>query len=296
MARSFKGRLKSASLRIDTTKAAEGTMQSLNELLAKRGRLGVCTIQGQDYSCTPEAFEPMHCWEHCGSGEYGSVYKALHRASGAVCAIKIVSEKNTEPKSREHLLNDLDVIRTANHDHIVKFYGFDFQDNAMRIIMEHARCDWNTLVGQAALLTPQDTAAPEGVVRLFALSVVRALVYLADNLNTFHRDVKPANVLLAHDGSVKLCDFGICKRVAPEQVLRATTKVGCYAYLPPERLLNQVANYDSRTDVWALGVTCLQLGTLARCPIPLRDDFRLLQLMNNIKSGGLYFAPQLSYI
>ena len=63
----------------------------------------------------------------------------------------------------------------------------------MRIIMEHARCDWNTLVGQAALLTPQDTAAPEGVVRLFALSVVRALVYLADNLNTFHRDVKPAN-------------------------------------------------------------------------------------------------------
>ena len=74
-----------------------------------------------------------------------------------------------------------------------------------------------------------------------------------------HRDVKPANVIVAPDGRVKLVDFGIAKLADQSRLTRAGTAVGTAGYMSPEQLHGEPA--DPRTDVWSLGVVIYEMVT-----------------------------------
>ena len=75
---------------------------------------------------------------------------------------------------------------------------------------------------------------PEAVICQITSAVVRALNYLKDELKIIHRDVKPSNILLDRNGSIKLCDFGISGKLVDS--IAKTRDAGCRPYMAPERI------------------------------------------------------------
>uniref|UniRef100_A0A915HZ29 Protein kinase domain-containing protein n=1 Tax=Romanomermis culicivorax TaxID=13658 RepID=A0A915HZ29_ROMCU len=86
------------------------------------------------------------------------------------------------------------------------------------------------------------------------------------NFKKMEENVKPSNILLNRDGTIKLCDFGISGRLVDSKA--ATQTAGCAAYMAPERIQPPDptnANYDVRADVWSLGISLVEMA-LGRFP------------------------------
>lgn len=88
--------------------------------------------------------------------------------------------------------------------------------------------------------------------RGYIQQVCQAVAYL-HSLNIIHRDIKPENVLIDNSGTAKLCDFGWAV-YAP---LLRDTRCGTPLYTPPEMIRNE--SYDSRVDVWCIGLMTYEL-------------------------------------
>ena len=103
------------------------------------------------------------------------------------------------------------------------------------------------------------------------MSVLKGLLFLKEVLNALHRDIKPANLLLGANGEIKIGDFGLAKVLIEGN--NKNTNVGTEAYLPPERLNNEKGDeYSSESDVWAYGLSMVELGLL-QFPYNHRNPF-----------------------
>ena len=94
------------------------------------------------------------------------------------------------------------------------------------------------------------------VLSKIAYGVLNGLSYLYNNYKIIHRDIKPSNVLVGSRGEIKLCDFGVSKRVVNSI---ANTFVGTSTYMSPERIQGNV--YSTKGDVWSLGLMLIELVT-----------------------------------
>ncbi len=102
-------------------------------------------------------------------------------------------------------------------------------------------------------------ALPLGVALGIGVAVAKALDYAHDHAGVVHRDVDPTNVLVAHDGLVKLVDFGIARTMASTHTTRASWVKGKAGYMAPEQCLGE--HLDHRTDVFALGILLYEMTT-----------------------------------
>ena len=127
------------------------------------------------------------------------------------------------------------------------------------------------------LLKRTKTPIPERILGKMAVAIVKALNYLKEDHGVIHRDVKPSNILLDDNGTVKLCDFGISGRLVDSKA--KTRSAGCAAYMAPERIDPpdpQRPDYDIRADVWSLGITLVELATGEFPYKNCRTDFEVL--------------------
>lgn len=99
---------------------------------------------------------------------------------------------------------------------------------------------------------------PEGVVRRWLLQLALALHHLHQDLYIIHRDIKLINVLVTAEGQLKLCDFGLARRVKGEDDCSRST-VGTPYYLAPESLGS--GGCSARSDMWALGCLVYEVCT-----------------------------------
>jgi mitogen-activated protein kinase kinase 3 len=102
---------------------------------------------------------------------------------------------------------------------------------------------------------------PEDVLAKIAFSVVSALDYLHTKMSVIHRDVKPSNILISRNGSVKMCNFGISGYLVDS--VAKTIEAGCKPYMVPERIDPQgnPSQYDVRSDVWSFGISMIEIST-----------------------------------
>ena len=194
-----------------------------------------------------------------GNGGFGKVFKAIHNTSKEVYAIKIIdyTKGNNNDKSNisfnyKSIQQETSLMRLVNNsDYILKYYGsyFSRETNTIWLILEY--CAAGSAVD---LMLSMGRTLSEVEVSTIMEMVLKGLIYI-HKLNLIHRDIKGANIMLSEDGYAKLGDFGIGIQMTDDEY--RTSKKGSPHWMSPQVILNK--NYDTKTDIWSLGITCLEL-------------------------------------
>jgi serine/threonine protein kinase, bacterial len=195
-----------------------------------------------------------------GAGGMGEVYLAQHPRLPRRDALKVLSATVcAESEYCERFKREADIAATLWHPHIVEVHDRGEVDGQLWISMDYVEG-----TDAARLLTERylDGLPPDKVVRIVT-AVADALDY-AHQRGLLHRDVKPANILMANPGGdderIMLADFGIARRVGEASGLTGTNMtVGTVAYAAPEQLKGE--DVDGRADQYALAATAFQLLT-----------------------------------
>ncbi len=185
--------------------------------------------------------------ELLGKGAMGTVYKARQLTLDRPVALKILSPELTN--DREFIIKFLREARAAaklNHPNVVQIYDAAQEEDCFYFSMEYLA--GGTL---ADLLRREGPLAVEPALNL-ARDAMKALIY-AEGQKIVHRDIKPDNLLLADDGTVKIADLGIAIEHSRSKAEAENKWVGSPRYMAPEQALG--VPVDSRADIYALGST-----------------------------------------
>jgi serine/threonine-protein kinase len=195
-----------------------------------------------------------------GAGGMGEVYLAQHPRLPRRDALKLLSASVCcESEYRERFNREADIAATLWHPHIVEVHDRGDVDGQLWISMDYVE---GTDAGRLLAERYPDGMPPDEVVRIIT-AVADALDY-AHQKGLLHRDVKPANILMANhdaeDQRIMLADFGIARRIGESSTLTGTNMtVGTVAYSAPEQLKGE--EIDGRADQYALAATAFQLLT-----------------------------------
>jgi eukaryotic-like serine/threonine-protein kinase len=185
-----------------------------------------------------------------GRGTMGTVWSAHDEVLGRPVAIKEVLLPPGIPEAeadalRERSLREARAIAALSHPNVVILYDVAREGAAPFVVME--------LVASRSLaeLLCDGALPPQRVVAIGA--AVAAALQAAHAAGITHRDVKPGNVLMAHDGRIKLTDFGIARNPADQTLTATGLMLGSPAYIAPEIASGGPVNPAS--DLWGLGAT-----------------------------------------
>ena len=197
-----------------------------------------------------------------GAGGMGEVYLAQHPRLPRYDALKVLSATVcADSEYRERFNREADIAATLWHQHIVEVHDRGDVDGQLWIAMDYVE---GTDAHQLLTESYPGGMPPDDVVRIIT-AVADALDYAHDR-GLLHRDVKPANILLANHGTtnerIMLADFGIARRIGDSATTNLTgtnMTVGTVAYAAPEQLMGE--KIDGRVDQYALAATAFQLLT-----------------------------------
>ena len=198
-----------------------------------------------------------------GSGGFGRVWAARDEQLGRDVAIKQVVMPVLPPDQQEQRLaqalrEGTNAAALADHPNIVTVYDVVIEGGSPWIVMQlvRGRSLHDALAPDPAHPELQ-TSLPVRQVQQIAESVLLALRFAHDSERRIvHRDVKPANILLADDGQVLLTDFGIAKGHSDVTLTMSGSVVGTMAYIAPERAEGKPGGPAS--DLFSLGVTLFE--------------------------------------
>jgi non-specific serine/threonine protein kinase len=191
-----------------------------------------------------------------GAGGMGEVYRARDTRLNRDVAIKILTNIEPTHDTLARFQREAHAIASLNHPHICALHDVGQQDGMNYLVMEY-------LEGQTLKEHLLETAPlPIGDVLKISSEIADGLVE-AHRHGLVHRDVKPANIMLAKNGA-KLLDFGLARRFESEDTTsEALTAVGAIfgtpSYMSPEQALGQPL--DTRSDLFSLGVVLYEMAT-----------------------------------
>ncbi|MFL6658123.1 MAG: protein kinase domain-containing protein [Massilia sp.] len=190
-----------------------------------------------------------------GEGGFGEVYQAWDTRLQRHVAIKRLKSQVLSSRPG-HLLDEARLAASLRHPAFVRIFGIEGDAHQQSIVMEYV--DGSTL-RQLAQSGPMPEARVRDIVRQVALAMQEAHA-----AKMVHGDLKPSNLMLDADGSVRILDFGLASKIDPdatESVAFEQTE-GTVAYLAPELLLG--ARQNAQSDIYALGVVAYEMLTGAR--------------------------------
>jgi serine/threonine-protein kinase len=185
-----------------------------------------------------------------GHGGMATVYLAHDEELHRPVAVKLLAESLAgDAAFRERFLREARLAARLSHPNVVGVYDAgETEEGRPYIVMEYV--PGTTLDGLGPL-------APNQAVEL-AAQACRGLAH-AHGAGLVHRDVKPQNLLLREDGTVKVADFGIARAVEATALTQAGTVLGSAAYLSPEQALGE--QVTAAADVYSLGAVLYELLT-----------------------------------
>jgi serine/threonine protein kinase len=224
-----------------------------------------------------------------GRGGMGIVYKALDVALEKVVAIKMMDPAFYRDEAfLRRFRSEAKALARLEAPHIVRIFALREAEEGLFIVMEYV--DGITLADRIR----EDGAIPWPQALPIFKQLLDALGH-AHRAGVIHRDIKPGNIMLASDGSVKVTDFGLAKVRRPRGPDSTVTmaRAGTLHYMSPEQIKG-VADVDHRSDIFSLGMTFYE-SLAGRTPFDKSDtDFTI---QKKIVEGELtslaHFRPEL---
>ena len=193
--------------------------------------------------------------EVIGVGGMAYVYKAYDSIDDRTVAVKILRDEYlANEEFTRRFKNESKAIAILSHPNIVKVYDVSFGERLQYIVMEYI--DGITL--KEYIEQQQDIKWKEAV--HFTVQILRALQHAHDK-GIVHRDIKPQNIMLLPDGTIKVTDFGIARFSRNEiRATSATDKaIGSVHYISPEQARGDIT--DEKADIYSTGVMLYEMLT-----------------------------------
>ena len=224
-----------------------------------------------------------------GHGGMSRVFRAHDEAAGRDVALKILKPNLARnPRALARFRREAELLTRFDHPNIVKGYDFVEHDGLFAFAME-------LIPGRELLeLLDEGGSFQEDAALYVILQTARALTEMYRHA-VVHRDVKPGNILVTRDNTVKLCDLGLATGAEGDEETEGLT-VGTVEYISPEQALGE-AVVDVRSDIYALGVTLYHL-VVGEIPFQGEDDQetmgkRFVESLSSHELSGL--SPHLHY-
>lgn len=213
-----------------------------------------------------------HIVKRLGVGGMADVYLAHDAFLNREVAIKTLrASMAMDPVSLLRFQREANASSQLNHPNIVEIYDVGEEDSDHYIVMEYIKGKTlKELIGQRGAMEKHE-----------AISIMDQLVSAvkeAHDKNIIHRDIKPQNILVKDDGTVKITDFGIATVSDQLQLTQADTVMGSVHYLAPELARGESASFQS--DIYALGITFYELLT---GQVPHHGDQAVQVAMKHLK-------------
>jgi serine/threonine protein kinase len=231
----------------------------------------------------PQQFGDYSVLGHLATGGMAEVFVA--RKTGMHGFEKIVVIKRVRPDLTEdasttrRFLDEARLVATLEHPNIVQVHEVGYAHGSYFFVMDYIDgVDLRQLMWKSAKFKRKITLADA----IYIMTHVCAGLHYAHEkrdhngkpLGIIHRDVSPSNVLISHNGAVKVCDFGIAKAHGQTTDTSRGTLKGKFSYMSPEQC--RCETLDQRSDVFAIGVILFELTTASRL-FHTKSDFDTLR-------------------
>ncbi|KAJ0979715.1 hypothetical protein J5N97_015189 [Dioscorea zingiberensis] len=220
----------------------------------------------------------FHVYEAIGRGKHSTVYKGRKKKTIEYYAIKSV-----EKSQRSKVLQEVRMLHALDHPNVLKFYSWYETSAHLWLVLEYC------VGGDLMTLLQQDSRLPEESIHDLGRDLVRALQFLHSQ-GIIYCDLKPSNILLDENGRMKLCDFGLARRLSDIEKnslsMLPQSKRGTPCYMAPE-LFQDGGVHSYASDFWALG--CVLYECYAGRPPFVGNEFT--QLVKSILSDPTPSLP-----
>ncbi|XP_032439244.1 mitogen-activated protein kinase kinase kinase kinase 2 isoform X3 [Xiphophorus hellerii] len=214
-----------------------------------------------------EDYELIH---RIGCGTYGDVFKARSIRTSELAAIKIV--KLDPGDDITSIQQEITMMKECKHKNIVAYFGSYHRNTKLWICMEF--CGGGSLQDMYQVTGP----LKEKQIAFVCRETLQGLYHLHET-GKMHRDIKGANILLTERGDVKLADFGVAAEISAS-VAKRKSFIGTPYWMAPEvAAVEKKGGYNHLCDIWAVGITAIELAEL-QPPMFDLHPMRALMLMS----------------
>ena len=189
--------------------------------------------------------------EVIGVGGMAVVYKAYDNIDDRTVAVKILKDEFLASEEfRRRFKNESKAIAVLSHPNIVKVYDVSYGDKLQYIVMEYVEgITLKEYIEQQGVISWKETVH-------FTTQILRALQHAHDK-GIVHRDIKPQNIMLLENGTIKVTDFGIARFSRSETRTMTDTAIGSVHYISPEQACGEES--DAKSDIYSVGVRLAEI-------------------------------------
>jgi len=216
---------------------------------------GSSSVLGSPGGILPRLFGGYELISELGKGGMGIVYRARELELGREVALKLIlASRASSPAVIARFRAEAEAAGRLEHPGIVPVYRFGEEEG-------HPYFTMGLIEGTTLDRRLKQGPLPANEAAQILLGVAKA-IHHAHESGLLHRDLKPSNVLLGDDGSPRVTDFGLAKRLDSEESLTKTGDiVGTPCYMAPEQVTGDRGRITARTDVYGLGAILYHMLT-----------------------------------
>lgn len=192
--------------------------------------------------------------EKVGEGTYGVVYKARHKKSNKIVALKKIRLENEDEGVPSTAMREISILKELRHPNVVYLRDVHLTESRLYLVFEFLSMDLKRYLDNL----PEEEFIDKMLLKSYLYQILEALLF-CHKRRVIHRDLKPQNLLIDSNGVIKLADFGLARAfIIP--VRPYTHEVVTLWYRAPEVLLG-CPRYATPVDMWSVGCIFAEMAT-----------------------------------